>query len=279
MKPKTTAEQTKKCPKCNGTKWYSYDENYIERIINRTDEITAKELGTSQPEIERSTKDAKRGKKITKHDSKKCEVCCKHDEGWWKLKEHYGKDNGKWCCRAGCGKTIDKLPESEPSKLTCEKHSRILIGKDRCVDCERENEEKQEECQCNCHDPVHERKLGFVRYCSKCIRNHYKHKCGKCGRVSEIVRLENGCPFCKTGNFLSKKQEEWEKKLEEQSRIANSGRKLYQIGASDARAIIRKKVGGLRQWLNEKPEQRLVTNEDIEYWLDLKDIHQQIDKE
>ena len=28
-----------------------------------------------------------------------------------------------------------------------------------------------------------------------------------------------------------------------------------------------KKVGQLRQWLNEKPADRLVTNEDIIYWL------------
>jgi hypothetical protein len=27
--------------------------------------------------------------------------------GWWKLEKHYGKDNGKWCCKAGCGFTKD----------------------------------------------------------------------------------------------------------------------------------------------------------------------------
>src|SRR3990167_11467302 len=32
---------------------------------------------------------------------------------------------------------------------------------------------------------------------------------------------------------------------------------------------IRSKVGFLRQWLNEKPENRLVTNEDIDKWLGL----------
>jgi hypothetical protein len=37
---------------------------------------------------------------------KPCEVCCLHDKGWWLLKEHYGKDNGKWCCKAGCGFTV-----------------------------------------------------------------------------------------------------------------------------------------------------------------------------
>ncbi len=29
------------------------------------------------------------------------------------------------------------------------------------------------------------------------------------------------------------------------------------------------RIGMLRQWLNEKPADRLVTNEDIKYWLDL----------
>jgi len=32
-----------------------------------------------------------------------CNLCCKHDRGFWKLVEHYGNDNGKWCCIAGCG--------------------------------------------------------------------------------------------------------------------------------------------------------------------------------
>lgn len=54
-----------RCQKCYGTKWYSYDENH----------------------------------------SKPCEVCCPHDKGWWLLEEHYGEDNGKLCCTAGCGMT------------------------------------------------------------------------------------------------------------------------------------------------------------------------------
>ena len=28
--------------------------------------------------------------------------------GWWQLKKHYGENNGKWCCRAGCGKTVNE---------------------------------------------------------------------------------------------------------------------------------------------------------------------------
>lgn len=39
-----------------------------------------------------------------------CDLCCKHDRGWWMLREHYGKNNGKWCCRAGCGKTLAEKP-------------------------------------------------------------------------------------------------------------------------------------------------------------------------
>lgn len=38
--------------------------------------------------------------------SKVCEDCCKHDKGWWLLEKHYGENNGKWCCKAGCGHTI-----------------------------------------------------------------------------------------------------------------------------------------------------------------------------
>jgi hypothetical protein len=57
------------CPKCKGEGWYVYSTR-----------------GTphSQP----------------------CDVCCKHDQGWWLLEEHYGENNGKWCCKAGCGHTI-----------------------------------------------------------------------------------------------------------------------------------------------------------------------------
>jgi hypothetical protein len=34
----------------------------------------------------------------------KCPGCCKHEKGRWQLVDHYGKDNGKWCCTSGCGK-------------------------------------------------------------------------------------------------------------------------------------------------------------------------------
>lgn len=34
---------------------------------------------------------------------------CPHDEGWWKLEEHYGEDNGKWCCKGGCGTMVEDM--------------------------------------------------------------------------------------------------------------------------------------------------------------------------
>jgi hypothetical protein len=58
------------CPKCQGKGWYAYDENH----------------------------------------GKRCECCCLHNQGWWLLREHYGADNGKWCCIAGCGHTVEQPP-------------------------------------------------------------------------------------------------------------------------------------------------------------------------
>jgi len=34
---------------------------------------------------------------------KMCDKCCQHGEGWLELGEYYGKDNGKMCCKRGCG--------------------------------------------------------------------------------------------------------------------------------------------------------------------------------
>jgi len=39
-----------------------------------------------------------------------CDLCCLHNAGWWLLEEHYGANNGKWCCRAGCGFTRADKP-------------------------------------------------------------------------------------------------------------------------------------------------------------------------
>lgn len=47
-----------------------------------------------------------------------CNLCCKHDRGWWLLEEYYGADNGKWCCKAGCGKTEKENPSEEQSKTS-----------------------------------------------------------------------------------------------------------------------------------------------------------------
>lgn len=57
------------CKKCDGTGWFGYDE----------------------------------------HHSQVCDACCKHDKGFWLLKDHYGSDNGKLCCLNGCGFTKPKL--------------------------------------------------------------------------------------------------------------------------------------------------------------------------
>lgn len=42
---------------------------------------------------------------------KPCEVCCKHDKGYWHLHDYYGEDNNKWACRAGCGHILDDEPD------------------------------------------------------------------------------------------------------------------------------------------------------------------------
>lgn len=61
------------CPKCHGTGTYQYST-----------------IGTPHFTV--------------------CDLCCRHDMGWWLLEKHYGDDNGKWCCRAGCGKKLDEKP-------------------------------------------------------------------------------------------------------------------------------------------------------------------------
>ena len=39
-----------------------------------------------------------------------CGACCKHNQGWWQLEGAYGSDNGRWACKNGCGKIVDKPP-------------------------------------------------------------------------------------------------------------------------------------------------------------------------
>lgn len=65
-------EKNQECEKCNGTGKYAYDENHV----------------------------------------KTCEVCCAHEDGWWQMEKHYGKDNGKYACKKGCGTIIDDLPSN-----------------------------------------------------------------------------------------------------------------------------------------------------------------------
>jgi hypothetical protein len=64
------------CEKCHGTGWYPYSTG-----------------GTPHSKI--------------------CEVCCKHDKGFFELKESYGEDNGKMCCMAGCGFTKERESEEK----------------------------------------------------------------------------------------------------------------------------------------------------------------------
>jgi hypothetical protein len=68
----------KNCPKCHGTGSYMYDEHH----------------GTI------------------------CDLCCDHAHGWWVLREHYGKNNNKFCCLGGCGYTLS------PSAI-----KKLLLGK------------------------------------------------------------------------------------------------------------------------------------------------------
>jgi len=63
------------CPKCAGKGFYAYDDNH----------------------------------------SKPCEVCCPHDQGWWRLGKDY-RDAGKWCCRRGCGLICDSPPATEGAR-------------------------------------------------------------------------------------------------------------------------------------------------------------------
>ena len=43
-----------------------------------------------------------------------CDVCCKHNQGWWLLEGSYGTNNGRWACKVGCGMIIDcPAPELE----------------------------------------------------------------------------------------------------------------------------------------------------------------------
>jgi hypothetical protein len=58
------------CPKCHGTGSYMYDHNH----------------------------------------STVCDLCCKHNAGFWQLSEHHANP-GDWCCLAGCGMTLKFNPD------------------------------------------------------------------------------------------------------------------------------------------------------------------------
>ena len=44
----------------------------------------------------------------------------------------------------------------------------------------------------------------------------------------------------------------------------------------EERKSIKNRIGFLRQWLNEKDKDRLVTNRDIEVWLELENLQKKI---
>lgn len=65
------------CKKCEGKGQYMYDENHV----------------------------------------KPCEVCCMHPNGWWKMEQHYGEDNGKYACKRGCGTIVDQVSDGEETLM------------------------------------------------------------------------------------------------------------------------------------------------------------------
>jgi hypothetical protein len=53
------------------------------------------------------------GTGVYRHDERHmsvCDLCCKHNQGWWQLEGAYGSDNGRWACKAGCGIIVDNPP-------------------------------------------------------------------------------------------------------------------------------------------------------------------------
>ena len=43
---------------------------------------------------------------------KPCEVCCTHPDGWWKMEDSYGENNGKYACKKGCGTVVESIPSN-----------------------------------------------------------------------------------------------------------------------------------------------------------------------
>ena len=71
------------CKKCGGTGQYQYDENHITV----------------------------------------CDACCTHLDGWYKLEERYGNDNGKYACKRGCGTLAANPPDDEESLMQLTKNA------------------------------------------------------------------------------------------------------------------------------------------------------------
>lgn len=74
------------CNKCYGRGWYMYDENHGAR----------------------------------------CDACCTHSKGWFKLKDHHSDNNGKFCCVEGCGTLTNSDPELQEAIIIAERNGYIL---------------------------------------------------------------------------------------------------------------------------------------------------------
>jgi hypothetical protein len=46
-----------------------------------------------------------------------CDDCCPHSDGWHKIENGHGKDDGKYMCKKGCG-AIRRSPPSSENDLT-----------------------------------------------------------------------------------------------------------------------------------------------------------------
>ena len=67
--------------------------------------------------------------------------------------------------------------------------------------------------------------------------------------------------------LLSDEKECFSKRVEGRKRFRDFISKLIHQAKQEERERIKKNIGQLRQWLNERTEDRLITNEDIETFL------------
>jgi hypothetical protein len=77
-------------------------------LRKRTNDACASAAMNAEPDCSKCG-----GKGVYQLDSRHlaiCDSCCKHNQGWWLLEGAYGADNGRWACKAGCGKIVDNPP-------------------------------------------------------------------------------------------------------------------------------------------------------------------------